>query len=290
MNKIQPIIVVGRNRSGTKWLSNILCNHSKIVGVQSDHGGGIQETNMFGSLTRKFPDLTYVSDYIGLIELWSATDFFKIAKGDKVIFYQMRPRPKDCFEIFSILMEDLVRREKAQFWLQKTDPQDAVAALKAYPDAKCLIIERDFYDTMKSTLKMWTNYGRERHIINAILLFVMQEKLLARLGRKREVCRVTYERLRSDTTDVVRDVCEYLGVEYEKDVTKVTFRKNTSFQSDAERSAVLKPSKMVLCGFLRGVFSFVPLEILWLLWNLKSARKAYLVPGSYEMIRRKFDL
>ena len=62
-----PVIVIGMTRSGTKWLSNILCNHSEMIGVQSEQHGGIIETNMFHIMPRKF-NLSFADDYIAFIE------------------------------------------------------------------------------------------------------------------------------------------------------------------------------------------------------------------------------
>ncbi len=37
---VSPIFVVGARRTGTTWLGNIICNHSRVAGVQ---GGAKQE-------------------------------------------------------------------------------------------------------------------------------------------------------------------------------------------------------------------------------------------------------
>ncbi len=50
MNTITPIFIVGTNRSGTKWLSNILANHPDVAAVQTERTLGIVETYMFDSL------------------------------------------------------------------------------------------------------------------------------------------------------------------------------------------------------------------------------------------------
>ena len=54
---IRPIFVIGKNRSGTKWLSNTISNHSKIACVRSHEFGGILETNVFFNMPNTFGDL-----------------------------------------------------------------------------------------------------------------------------------------------------------------------------------------------------------------------------------------
>ena len=88
-----PIIVVGMNRSGTKWVSNILCNHEDVIGVQSERHFGILETNMFGTMQDKF-DLSSPEDYVGFLEMWSKTEFFRRTDIDKQMFYELAPRPR----------------------------------------------------------------------------------------------------------------------------------------------------------------------------------------------------
>ena len=39
MNSIIPIILIGMNRSGTKWLSNMLSNHIDVISLQNKRGG-----------------------------------------------------------------------------------------------------------------------------------------------------------------------------------------------------------------------------------------------------------
>lgn len=68
MSTITPIFIVGTNRSGTKWLSNILAKHPDVAAVQTERTQGIVETNMFHSLRIKFPDLRRPDDFVGLID------------------------------------------------------------------------------------------------------------------------------------------------------------------------------------------------------------------------------
>lgn len=39
MDSIIPIILIGMNRSGTKWLSNMLSNHLHVISLQNERGG-----------------------------------------------------------------------------------------------------------------------------------------------------------------------------------------------------------------------------------------------------------
>jgi hypothetical protein len=106
MQNIQKIIVIGMNRSGTKWISNLISNHPDVVSLQYERGGGILETNMFTNFPHSFGDLRFPDNYVGLIELWSKTDFFQCAGMDKDFFYSIEKRPTNYFELFQILMNN----------------------------------------------------------------------------------------------------------------------------------------------------------------------------------------
>ena len=121
-SEVKPIIVIGMHRSGTKWLSNILCNHPEIIGLQRDRvreegaSGGAMESNVLGRIQGMFGDLSRPDDYIGLIEFWSQTDLFKLSAADKELFYQLKPRPRSYYEVFRVLMDDLATRHQKRFW------------------------------------------------------------------------------------------------------------------------------------------------------------------------------
>ena len=52
MNK--QIFVIGRNRSGTKWISNILSNNIEISSIQRKGAGGILECSLLSHFPRHF--------------------------------------------------------------------------------------------------------------------------------------------------------------------------------------------------------------------------------------------
>ncbi len=92
-----PIFVIGRSRSGTKWLSNILLNHTAVAGVQSERKLGIAETDVFGAMQRVVGDLRRAENYVAFIAIWSQTDFFLASGADAEMFLARSPRPTTMF-------------------------------------------------------------------------------------------------------------------------------------------------------------------------------------------------
>ena len=85
---MKKIFVLGKNRSGTKWLSNIILNNKEIAGIQSNYHRGILETNLFNVFNRKFGNLKRRDDYIAFVEVFTATDFFKLTGLSKELLYK----------------------------------------------------------------------------------------------------------------------------------------------------------------------------------------------------------
>lgn len=71
-----PIFVIGRNRSGTKWLSNIIASHHDVAAVQhEEHFGILEATDVFLNMPILFGDLSIAENYMGFLDCFSQTDF-----------------------------------------------------------------------------------------------------------------------------------------------------------------------------------------------------------------------
>jgi len=286
-----PIIVVGMNRSGTKWISNILSNHPQVVSAQYDRGDGIQETNMLGAFPRAFGDLAVPDNYVGLIEWWAQTDFFRILGIEKEHLYRLDPRPRHPYDLFCCVMEEYARRKGGRFWLQKTSPHRGAACRAHYPEAHLVVIERDVVATLRSAIRLrMRRSGGRRAILREVVSFVHQEKLLGRLRGKPRVVELTYEALLADSSAESRRVCAALGLSYEPGMIEIPFRPNTSFRSAGERDATLTPAMERGIRVLRRLLGLLPVAFFGLLQRLRGRRYPGLVPGTHGMIKDDYRL
>ena len=256
-----PILVIGINRSGSKWLSNLLCNHPDVAGVQNERGGGIMESNMFGPLRSKF-DLKYPDDYIALVEVWSRTRFFEITQVDKQVFYCLQPRPTDSYRLFEILLEHYARRSNCAYWLQKMSPLEALGALEHFNDARIVLIKRSLMDTMRSQVQQHVNHGKSKNLLRTSYAFVLQEKILRKIRKRHHVIGVEYERLVQDTDAELRRMCKEIGLEYLPPMSKVRFRSNTSFKPGTDRRAILTRTEETWIRCTAACLRLLPLQIL----------------------------
>ena len=146
--KTIPVLVVGANRSGTTWLSNLLCNHSQISGVQSDEHFGIIETNLFGRMQRVFGSLNSRVNKIAFIESWSQTDFFLATGIDKSEIYSLKSR--DYVDIFRFVMREFSSRLGNSYWLQKLPTTEFRYLGSLQDDAKIIVITRNMLGNLAS--------------------------------------------------------------------------------------------------------------------------------------------
>ena len=233
---ITPVLVVGMNRSGTKWLSNLLCNHSMLAGVQSERHTGIVETNMFSIMDEKF-DFSSPQDRHVMIDLWTRTDFFRRTSVQRHVLLEA-PEPKTSLEIFVRFMEAHAGLLGRDCWLQKLSPEAALAIIDRLPTAKVVVIKRDFLSTIRSTLQLEHIDGKTPSVFDAVYNFVAQSKLLDRLNSRHATFPVRFEDLRDNLPRTMRAVCDFLDIPFEDDVLQSRYAKNTSFKGHDQHPAV----------------------------------------------------
>lgn len=291
MSEIKPILVIGINRSGTKWISNILSNHSDIISVKFERGGGIQETNMFDVFPKAFGDLSHPDNYVALIECWSQTDFFKLAQADKELYYKINPRPNNYFELFRIFMNDLANRNQKRFWLQKTNPFNGLNCRRYYSHGHFLVIKRNIIDTLKSQIKQSLNRGdNKKRILKEIFFYVYQEKYLNKIIKSSPVTVVEYEALRNNLDAQIKRICDRIGIEFQRAMLQVPFKKNTSFKSDSERNEVISSRDAVIIKLCSILLSKLPLLGFYLTHSMFRKKGPRLLPGTFGLIKDKYGI
>lgn len=280
-----PIFVIGMNRTGTKWLSNLLANHPDVAAVQHQDHTGILETNAFDAWPQKFPDLSLDDEYTALAELWSRTDFFRITEADPDFFHRLRPRPGHPVDMLRALMDDLAKRTGRPFWLQKVSPWSAREVFRRFPNARLAAIVRDRMDTLRSTHYLVTQ-GAHRIPFKTIVSHHLQERLLEQ-ARRRGAAFVRYEDLRTRPEEELARVCTGLGLRFDPRMLELPWERNTSFRTGNARGFSFSASERRRIRLLGAVVGRLPDFALAGTRALFRTRFTPVVGGTFRRLRRE---
>ncbi len=169
-------------------------------------------------------------NYIAFIELWAQTDLFRHTGLPKELFYELRQRPEDCLAAFQVLMNHYAQKRSCPFWLQKCDPQALEDCLRKFPNARFVIILRNFDETLRSTIQLNQREDNSETPLQAVVSYYYQLKMLERHQHHPQVLTVRYEDLRTETETTVRRICQHVGIEYGKAILRSRYRSNSSFE------------------------------------------------------------
>lgn len=288
--KVTPVIVVGMNRSGTRWFSTLLCKHPALSGIRAittkNPGALAQETNMFSIFPRMYGDITDLEKYVALVEQWSTTLFFSFMQVEKEELYDLRPRPRSCYSLFAIAMGIHAEKVNTQFWVQKTTPSSYTQIVKHLPDAKYIAIKRCIVPNIKSKLKHQnSNTGNKRYnLAKLVFLYVSDAWTIKNLLKDKRISslEVNYEDLVSDNTKELAKVCDFLGLEYSSSMLKGEVLRNTRFLSTVEKKEYLSRRDIFRIKILEIMFRVIPGKI------ISKTRRKYASSGNSKFINATF--
>jgi len=268
----KPIFVVGRPRTGTTWLGNLIGQHSNVACVHRNNETGkygIAESAYFSHIADKFGDLAIANNLIRLIEVFCNSDFFELTGLDKDMVYVARPQ--NYKGLFRLVMDRYAERKGTDFWLEKT-PMHALyidKISKYYPDAKFVVIQRNIVDQVRSAVKLTENKVRKRHTNGVKRLSLLTEKVFMyhlvykHIKRFEKRCPdkmifVRYEDLLSSRRETISAVCEFLGLDFQENMLETNFKAGTSFKSEAERKETLSAGQVRIVKCLDRIFGILP--------------------------------
>lgn len=254
-------------------------------------GGGIIETNMFDNFHKAFGDLSFPDNYVGLIECWSKTDFFKSSGADKELFYELSPRPSCYFEFFRILMNNVASKHGKRFWLQKTNPFNGLSCMAHYKDARFVVIKRNIFGVIRSNIQLRINRGGgKKQIGKEVFFYKYQEKLLNKIMKHGNVAFVEYDILKDDPAKCMKAVCESIGINFQETMLKVDFKPNTSFKSHKQRQTVLTNADNFKISIYSKFCDVLPFLVFRIARNILGDSRPLFIPGSFGAIKDKYNM
>jgi len=295
MKRMKSIIVIGMNRSGTKWLSNILCNHSDVICIQYEKAYGILETNMFGVMQKKFGNISTIESYIGFIELWAQTNFFKISGIEKSFFYKLNYK-HSFLELFEILMNEFANRNNKKYWLQKTSPLNALKILRKFSKGSIIIIERNILDTIRSQMKLTEfSTGKRSSIFKEVFYNIFQSKIIKKISKNYKLIKVYYENLKNQPAHEIKNICKYLNIPFENTMLNISYQKNTSFILSQSRKSFFSKKDIQKIMIYSYVLKIMPLFLFEVILKVRQSliskrEETIFIQGTFRMIQEEYQM
>ncbi|MCC5808685.1 MAG: sulfotransferase [Opitutales bacterium] len=282
---MKQIFVIGKNRSGTKWLANLLANHPKVAALQREGAGGILEVNELAIARKVFGPAEVEENFLGFLACFLKSNAFKVSGLREESFFEKRH--SSYAEFFGGFMDAFAAESGKDTWVQKTSSFSLSEVLKSFPEAKIIVIQRmSVADNVASTLALSWQYehgSKGKNLFKEVWSYVHHRKLEEVHRGNPNVRFTSFENLKADKDAVCRNVCSFLDLEFEEEMLQDAYAKNTSFSGEVKKDHVLSPFDKRLVTILFSVVRWFPLVLFNRLRNIRLClRKGRLGKRSFQ--------
>ena len=234
-----PVFIVGMNGSGTTMLADSLGFHtglyvlpmeSKVLPYYLEHQDN-------------FGDLSTLSARRKLSDTLGRSKYFWQSNNKKNVVLRDEELSEPYFSgVVNALYRHLAHQQGKVRWSDKSpiNTQHILSLAGVFKDSQFIHIIRDGRDAAQSFHRRW-NYEplhtitRWKHIV----IEGMRQGSALEAGRYMEV---SYEALTTDPEPVMRQVCEFLGIEFQDVVLRSSMRYMDPFNKSAESGKMISNS------------------------------------------------
>lgn len=251
------IFVIGRNRSGTKWLSNILAENKEVSAILREGAGGILECNLLSTYPNHF-NLTNIEEKTAFEILFKYDNFHACSGLDNKVVDNIEYN--DIFDFFAQYGQKVSERNGTQYFLQKASSNLLPILVKRFPEARFVIIQRrNVVENVVSNLLLHTNKISYKKLFMLLLGYWRYRKLEDVYVRNfPNIHRVTFENLKANTETTTREVTKFLCLSFEEQMLKPRFSPNTSYKNKVERRKYITPKTKSTVNFISFFMKAVP--------------------------------
>lgn len=294
------IFVVGRNRSGTKWLANSVSNHPDVASIRSARSmrTGVLEANLFQHFPAMFGDLSVDDHYYAFLASFKHSNYFLLTGLPESVLYEKRHA--DYLSLFRFLMERTAELRGKSVWLQKGSSLMLPELHRAFPDARFVVIQRmHVRENVRSSIALGAR-GKdlERHkpkrVARELLSYYLHRATERAYLRHPNVLRVAYEDLRERRESTLREVCAFVGLTFDPSVLEDHYKPNSSFVART-RDGVLTPLDVRVFQMLHPLTRAVPGPLLRYFHGLEQrvmgprVQGRRLISGAFGMYRSEVE-
>lgn len=281
------LFVIGRNRSGTKWLSNIFAENKDISAIQREGAGGIIECNLISNYP-KILGFENVENKTAFEILFQHDNFHKCSGLDNSIISSFEYN--DNLEFFHKYVNKVTGKRGTLYFLQKAPSNALPVLLEKFPKAKFVIIQRtNVVENVISNLLLGTNKISYIKLTRLLLGYWRYRKIENKYESLFDnVEKVTYEELKKDTEKTVKHICDYLNITYTNDMLDNKYIPNTSYKKGIDKSKFLTQKNKVFVNMVSFFLKRIPLPVMNIFFKIRliaDPRENFFISKTFELYR-----
>ncbi len=201
-----PVFILGRHRSGTTWIANILASLPEIYAPSHEIHRGVHESAFFSHLVRYCNHGRTDADLQQVKRLFECSDFFALtglSQGPEIASV-------GAAGYFRSIMESGARQHGATHWLEKTPAHTLHARFlaAAFPDAIFIAVVRNYRDVVASNVHGFGNPKSPWTWFRESVVTAVYEKIIA----QNKIAVVRYEMLVTDYEGTVQFLLQNFGI------------------------------------------------------------------------------
>ena len=218
----RPLFILGRHRSGTTWLANVLASLPQVRALTAKRHQGVHESAFFSHLVPHCGHGRSAADLAEIKRLFERSDFFALSgltQGPDI-------QRLGAAGYFRALMESVSDGPDVRYWLEKTPANTLIARRlrEAFPDAVFLAVIRDYREVVASLVYGFGNPAAASDWFRQSVLTAIYEKVIASSGANV----VRYEALVRDYEATVGRILALLGLPA-RPLPRSAFRSNSLY-------------------------------------------------------------
>lgn len=248
---ITRIFVLGRHRSGTTWVTNILASHPHVFVPTHPAHKGQHESAFFSGLLRYCRWGKTLQDRLALKAIFERSDYYHLLHESgirSVDISNLTPA-----EYFAQLMDNATAIRGKSTWAEKTPAHTLHLSylIKNYPEAKFVAVRRHHLRVIESNVYKLYGAPNLAAWIHAAFMTVVYEKMLD--FHETKIHFISYEDLLNDYDQEVRRLMNHVGLDYAE--LQSEFLADSSFGSSRPEIPV---ATLFLIKVLRLCMNLVP--------------------------------
>lgn len=265
----KPIFIVGRHRSGTTWLSNIIGQFPGVYAPQ-------HESAFFSHLVPYCNHGRTTADLLAIKALFEGSELFALTglgTGPPIA-------GRSAAGYFREVMDAAAARRNAEHWLEKTPAHTLRLRflLGAFPDAVVIAVIRDYRAVVASNVHGFGRPASPWSWLRQSAVTAVYEKIIC----ANEVFTVRYESLQGDYENTVRAVMARIGISQQA-VPANVFARNTSFTGNAPQISWWQSAAMRIGRWMVWIWSAPLVERIVI--GLLRRKKGYLPGWFFAAVR-----